>query len=109
MSQRKRSQPSSRGSTAHRSKSAAKAVEPGQRAEAPGLTLQSYTVGALPLINQILERMQLQRLLCEYLPKDDPRCEFPTSHALVVLVQNVLVSREPVYAVGEWAAQYAPD
>jgi transposase len=109
MSQRKRSQPSARGSATHRSKSAARAVEPGHRAEAAGLTLQSYTVGALPLINQILERMQLQRLLREHLPKDDPRCEFPTSHALVVLVQNVLVSREPVYAVGEWAAQYAPD
>ena len=27
----------------------------------------------------------------------------------MVLVRNVLVSREPVYAVEEWATQYAPD
>jgi transposase len=109
MSQRKKSQPSSRPTAARHSKSAAKSVEPGQRAQAPGLTLQSYEVGALPLINHILERMQLERLLQQYLPKDDPRCEFPTSQALVVLIQNVLVSRAPVYAVGEWAAQLAPD
>jgi transposase len=109
MSQPKKSQASSRRSSVRRSKSAAKSVEPGQRAQAPGLTLQSYEVGGLPLLQQILERMQLERLLQQYLPKDDPRCEFPTSRALVVLVQNVLVSRAPVYAVGEWAAQYAPD
>ena len=109
MSQRKKSQPSSRPTAARRSKSAAKSVEPGQRAQALGLTLQSYDVGALPLINHILERMQLEQLLQQYLPKDDPRCEFPTSRALLVLVRNVLMSREPVYAVGAWAARFAPD
>jgi len=50
MSQRKKSQPSSRPTAARRSKSAAKSMEPGQRGQAPGLTLQSYDVGAWPLI-----------------------------------------------------------
>jgi transposase len=71
--------------------------------------LQSYEIGALPLINRILERIRLQQFFAEYLPPDDVRCEFPTSKALLVLVQNVLVSREPVYAVAEWAARFAPD
>jgi hypothetical protein len=71
--------------------------------------LKSYEVGALPLINHVLERMQLERLLQQYLPPDDPRCEFPTHLALLVLVRNVLIAREPVYAVGAWAARFAPD
>ena len=47
--------------------------EPGRSAQAAGLKLQTYQVGALPLINHVLERMQLERLLGEYLPPDDPR------------------------------------
>ena len=109
MSPRKRSQSSSVRSAGRRRKSGPKSVALGQCAQAPGLLLQSYEVGALPLINHVLERMQLERLLQEYLPEDDPRCEFPTHLAILVLVRNVLVSREPVYAVGEWAARFAPD
>lgn len=33
----------------------------------------------------------------------------PRAQALLVLVRNVLLSREPVYAVGAWAARFAPD
>ena len=109
MSPRKKSPSSSPRSLARRRKSEPPSVTLGQRAQAPGVTLQSYEVGALPLINHILERMQLEQLLQKHLPEDDPRCEFPTPRALLVLVRNVLVSREPVYAVGEWAARYAPD
>lgn len=109
MSPRKKSARAARRPGARRREATAAPVEPGRRAQAPGLTLQSYEVGALPLLNHILERMQLERLLQEHLPADDPRCEFPTSQALLVLVRNVLVSREPVYAVGEWAARFAPD
>ena len=100
MSQRRKS-PSSTRRSARRAKKNAAPLEPGRRAQTPGLSLQSYDVGAVPLINQILERMQLEPLLLQYLPPDDPRCEFPTSRALLILVRNVLLSREPVYAAGE--------
>jgi len=33
----------------------------------------------------------------------------PAAKALLVLVRNLLVSREPLYGIGEWAAGYAPD
>jgi hypothetical protein len=52
-------------------------VARGQRARASGLTLQSYDVGATPLIHHALERMPLERLLQEYLPEEDIPCEFP--------------------------------
>ena len=50
-----------------------------------------------------------ERILSEHLPKDDPRTELPTVSALLVLFANLLIAREPVYGVGEWAARFPPD
>src|SRR5258708_31736805 len=84
-------------------------VVPGKHAQAEGLQLRSYDVGALPLLKRIVERMQLQRILTEHLPKDDSRTELPTVTALLVLFANLLMAREPIYGVGEWAALFPPD
>jgi transposase len=84
-------------------------VLPGKLAQADGLQLRSYDVGALPLLKRIVERMQLQRILSEHLPRDDSRTELPTVTALLVLFVNLLMAREPVYGVGEWAALFPPD
>src|SRR4051794_7974566 len=84
-------------------------VVPGTCAQAHGLELRSYDVGALPLIRRIFERIQLERLLLEHLPKDDQRTELSTVTALLVLFANLLMAREPVYGVGEWAALFPPD
>ena len=81
----------------------------GSRAQAGGQTLQSWTVGALPLINSLLERIDLESFLEKHLPPDDPRLEIPTACGLALLVRNILLSREPIYGLGEWAARYAPD
>jgi transposase len=82
---------------------------PGKSAQAEGLELRSYDVGALPLLQRIFARIQLERLLQEHLPKDDPRTELATVTALRVLFANLLLAREPVYGVGEWAALFPPD
>src|SRR5271168_5238232 len=84
-------------------------VVPGKHAQADGLELHSYDVGALPLLQRIGERMQLQRILSEHLPRDDSRTELPTVTALLVLLANLLMAREPIYGVGEWAALFPPD
>jgi transposase len=84
-------------------------VVPGKHAQADGLQIRSYDIGALPLLNRIIERMQLQRILSEHLPRDDSRTELPTVNALLVLFANLLMAREPVYGVGEWAALFPPD
>src|SRR5271156_7249095 len=84
-------------------------VVPGKHAQAEGLELRSYDVGALPLLNRIAERMQLRRILSEHLPRDDSRTELPTVTALLVLFTNLLRAREPVYGVGDWAALFSPD
>ena len=84
-------------------------VQPGQGAAGGGFELRSYEVGALPLINAFLGRMRLAEILSEHLPADDPRTELPTVRALLVLVRNVLLARQPMYGVAEWAMRFAPD
>lgn len=72
-------------------------------------TLRSATVGALPILNDLLERMRLEEFLRAYLPPEDPRTKLSSAKALLVLLRNLLVSREPIYGIGEWAARQAPD
>lgn len=86
-----------------------KRPRPGRLARAGRQTLRSVKVGALPIINHILKRLRLEEFLQEHLPPEDKRVKVPAAKALLVLVRNLLVSREPLYGIGEWAAGYAPD
>jgi transposase len=90
-------------------RSAKRSVEPGHLASSSGKTLRTYDVGALPIINRIMERMRLSDILKQCLPEDDARTQLATHRGLLILFRNVLVSREPVYGVGQWASSYAPD
>jgi transposase len=72
-------------------------------------TLTTYGVGALPVLNHILEEMKLDEFLKSYLPREDARTKVAASRTLLVLVKNLLMARDPIYGVGEWAAGYAPD
>ena len=81
----------------------------GREARAGRQTLRSEKIGALPIINHFLKRLRLEEWLQEYLPPEDKRVKIPASKALLVLVRNLLVPREPLYGIGEWAAGYAPD
>ena len=83
--------------------------EPGQLAQAGNVELRSYEVGALPIINHVLDKMGLEQFLSKRLPADDPRVELPTAQGLMTMIRNVLLSRQPIYGVGEWAARFAPD
>jgi transposase len=70
--------------------------------------LESRTWGALPLVNAFCERLQLDGILTEYLPHTDCRQKLPPARAIGVLVLNLLISRRPLYALGEWAAPWEP-
>jgi transposase len=95
--QRKRKKRSERGESAL----------PRNTARSARGTLRSSTVGALPILNRVLKRMRLEEHLQAYLPDEDGRTRPSTPKALVVLVQNLLLSREPLYGIGEWATGYA--
>ena len=76
--------------------------------DAAPFTLRSQAVGALPVVNVFLDRVGLPGLLERYLPRDDPRLRLAPAAVIGVVVRNLLVAHRPVYALGEWAEQYAP-
>jgi transposase len=81
----------------------------GHRAEAAGHDLRSYRVGLLPVLNRILERLRLEESFRAYLPPQDRRCRIDPAIGLSVLIKNLLLSREPLYGVGDWAARHVPE
>jgi len=81
----------------------------GRQARAGRQTLRSEKIGALPILNHFIQRLRLEELLQAHLPPEDKRVKVPAAKALLVLLRNLLISREPLYGMGEWATGYAPD
>jgi len=81
----------------------------GRQARSGRQFLRSEKIGALPVINHFIQRLRLEEWLREHLPPEDKRVKVPAAKALLVLLRNLLISREPLYGIGEWAAGYAPD
>jgi hypothetical protein len=79
---------------------------PGGTAPSAGQTLDSRRIGALPLINGFLARLGLEESLTKHLPREDRRSRVPTATALLLLVRNLLISRESLYGPGEWATRH---
>jgi transposase len=71
--------------------------------------LASRHVAALPILNRFLQRLRLDESLRDHLPREGRRSRVPTATALLVLVRNLLLSREPLYGVGGWAARHVPE
>jgi transposase len=74
-----------------------------------GRKLRSQTVGALPILNEFLRRMRLEEFFRAALPPEDRRTKLSPVKALLVLLRNLLVSREALYGLGDWAGRHAPD
>lgn len=70
--------------------------------------LESFALGALPVVNPFLRRLRLTEILSAYLPSGDSRQKLAPSRAIMVLLRNLMVSREPLYGVGAWAAPFEP-
>lgn len=90
------------------SRRAAGGKSSGHQAKSGDAALRSWTAGALPIVDHFLQRMKLEQFLEDFLPGDDSRTKISTARALVVLVKQILLSREPLYAVGEWIARHDP-
>jgi len=84
-------------------------LRPGRTARAAGRTLDSYTIGALPILDRFFDRLRLQSILRDHLPHEDRRCRIATATGLLLLLKNLLVGREPLYGIGEWAARHVPE
>src|SRR3954451_20217715 len=92
----------------HRPDHPTSAPRPGETASTDGRTLTSWRVAALPILDHFLRRLRLRDFLHEHLPRVDRRCRVATATGLLVLVQDLLISREPLYGVGAWAARHVP-
>jgi transposase len=72
------------------------------------LALQTERLGALPLINHFLERLDLEARLERFVPTKDRRIRLPYAKALGVVLRSVLVEREPLYRQQETVSTFAP-
>lgn len=70
--------------------------------------LRSEIVGSLPVVNHFFERIALAEHLDRYLPCDDARLRLAPAAVIGVVIRNLMVAHQPLYALGEWAAPYAP-
>jgi hypothetical protein len=70
--------------------------------------LLTRQLGPLPVVNHFLARLGVQRLLGDYLPADDRRLKLAPAAAIGVVVRNLVLHREPVYALADWAAPFDP-
>ncbi len=70
--------------------------------------LLSRTLGGLPIVNLILERLGLPALLSGALPGDDARLKLDPATAIRVVITNLVLGREPLYGLGEWAGRHDP-
>ncbi len=75
-----------------------------------GLTLESLDVGATPLVQQFLTRLNLPELFTQHLPPRPGRTpEIPSALVLTLLIHNILIDHQPVYAVAPWARRRVPE
>jgi transposase len=70
--------------------------------------LETRLLGALPVVNHFIDRLRLDDALAAHVPARDARLGMAPAAALGVVVRNLMVSHEPLYALGEWAAPFQP-
>jgi transposase len=74
-----------------------------------GTRLEVLQVDAAPIVRHLLDRLDLPGLLerqLACLPGRQP--DVPSSTILCVLISNLLLCREPLYAMSSWAAMFVP-
>jgi transposase len=75
---------------------------------APPFELLSERLGPLPLINALIEQLDLHRLLERYVPTCDRRCRLAYGKGLGVLLRSILIEREPIYRHEALVQAFAP-
>ena len=74
----------------------------------PGGRSTPTTSDLLPVLNRLLTRLHLEPILRDYLPPEDSRSRISPAQGLMVLLKNLLLSRQPLYGVPQWAARCDP-
>lgn len=73
-------------------------------------SLESLEVGATPVVRHFLQRLQLHALFGRHLPALPGRpSALPSAVTLGVLLTNLLLARQPLYAIAAWVARRVPE
>ncbi len=73
-------------------------------------SLESLEVGATPLVQRLLYRLQLPHFFEQHLPPLPGRQPaLSSARTLGVLLANLLLARQPLYAIPAWAARRVPE
>lgn len=72
------------------------------------LELDSKAIGALPIINKFIQRIGLREILSQYLPSNKNQ-KLSHADAILLFVRNILLERQPLYKLSEWAARFDPN
>ncbi len=70
--------------------------------------LDTKTIGALPLINHLLDRLRFEHFLGKHLSPTDPRSRLAPLKSLGLLLRNLVLARVPIYSLEEWARDKVP-
>jgi len=76
--------------------------------DANNLGLDSKAISALPIINKFIQRIELKELLSQYLPSKENQ-KLSHADAILLFVRNIMLERQPLYKLSEWAARFDPD
>jgi transposase len=73
-------------------------------------SLESLEVGATPAVQRLLQRLHLTQLFEQHLPVLPGRQPaLSSARTLTVLLSNLLLARQPLYAIPAWAARRVPE
>ncbi len=74
--------------------------------------LESLEVGAVPIINSFLQRLQAREIIDRHLPPPPLRPgrapALSPATIVLVLLRNILLSRQPMYAIPQWLQGFVP-
>ena len=75
----------------------------------PGpFVLRTETLGAVPIVNHSLDRIGLDAIIDAHLPANDARLRLDPAVVIGLLVRNLTIDHQPIYALAEWAAEFDP-
>ncbi|MBW8003993.1 MAG: DUF4277 domain-containing protein, partial [Planctomycetes bacterium] len=70
--------------------------------------LKRFTVGGIPLITSISERLGLREILSEYIAPYGNET-IPTVDTLLILICNITIGRQPLYELEQWVQRIDPN
>ena len=63
--------------------------------------LQRYRVGGLPLIHEVIERMNLRKIMSEFIPQQIIE-EISAVDTIILLIYNLTIRKKPLYELENW-------